>query len=179
MRLPKCPSFAGIRTAVPSYQRRLQICGGHFALAGCYESFYRSRCRVCEAVIERKAEHQKLCKRPRCKSRFRADPAQFEWSGYLSAPLARRASKKPDFIAAKMPLKPDRPPWRIIAGSELSPTALHCATVPAREPVEAAKRANDRLWRVRHRTPVNLIGGYRWPGALPLERELLGGRAAA
>jgi hypothetical protein len=83
-----------------------------FCARGCFESFYRSHCRVCDATIKRRTEHQKFCRRPRCKTHFRAYPTQFEWSGYHPTLATRTASKSADFIGSKQPLKTDRPaPW--------------------------------------------------------------------
>jgi hypothetical protein len=68
-------------------------------------------------------------------------------------------------------------PWRIAAGPEPSPSALHCATVGAAEAIEAINRTNARHWREynakteekclikRHDPPVNIVGGYKFPGA--------------
>jgi hypothetical protein len=68
-------------------------------------------------------------------------------------------------------------PWRIVAGPEPSPSALHCATVGAAEKIEAINRTNARHWREynakteekclikRHDPPVNIVGGYKFPGA--------------
>jgi hypothetical protein len=95
---------------------------------------------------------------------------------YYEAPNVSRPSKNVDFIDPKEAPKPDRP-WRIVAGPELTPTQLHCATVGGEEAVEAINRTNLRHWREanakaegktliqRHHPPVNIVGGYKFPGA--------------
>jgi hypothetical protein len=72
-RNPKCRS----KLPAPAGNPREAFCA-----RGCHASFYRHRCLVCEAAIDRRTEHQKFCRRPLCKSRFRASPVSFEWSGY-------------------------------------------------------------------------------------------------
>jgi hypothetical protein len=39
-----------------------------FCARGCHTSFYRKRCVVCEGPIERKSEHQKLCRKSKCRN---------------------------------------------------------------------------------------------------------------
>jgi hypothetical protein len=39
-----------------------------FCARGCYAGFYRSRCLICEKLIERQNEAQKICRRSACKS---------------------------------------------------------------------------------------------------------------
>ena len=64
-------------------------------------------------------------------------------------------------------------PWRIAAGQELTPTQFHCATVGADEANEASRKINARHWREHnakvqiqhHHAPVNVLGGYKFPGA--------------
>jgi hypothetical protein len=86
---------------------------------------------------------------------------------------ANLASKTLDSIDPKQAPKPDRP-WRIVAGPEISPSALHCAAIGAKEAVETINRTNARHWREanakafsikRHDPPVNIAGGYKFPGA--------------
>jgi hypothetical protein len=68
------------------------------------------------------------------------------------------------------------PVWRVIAGSQLSPTALRLATLPLDPATEArVRRANARVWDEAaiigpKDAPINLIGGYRFPNAPTLPR---------
>jgi hypothetical protein len=43
-----------------------------FCTRGCYTSFYRHRCLVCEGPIARAVENQKICKKAKCRNAFRA-----------------------------------------------------------------------------------------------------------
>jgi hypothetical protein len=97
-----------------------------FCTRGCHGSFYRSRCRVCEASFERKNERQKVCKKSKCRNAFRAGSALGRYhasSDVISPP------KNVDSIDSKQPIKPGRG-WRIVAGPKLSPESLRFATTP-------------------------------------------------
>jgi hypothetical protein len=92
------------------------------------------------------------------------------------------ASKTPDFIGSKPPLKPDRE-WRHVAGPKLSSSQLHCATVPdgpnsqweggKYRLIEDRNRALSKTIREQaakclmqpHHPPVNILGGYKFPDA--------------
>ena len=50
----------------PVTNAREAFCG-----RGCYGSFYRKRCLICEEPMERKSEHQKLCKKSKCRNALR------------------------------------------------------------------------------------------------------------
>jgi hypothetical protein len=43
-----------------------------FCARGCYRSFYLKRCVVCEGPIERKTGNQKVCKKAKCRSAWKA-----------------------------------------------------------------------------------------------------------
>jgi hypothetical protein len=56
-----------------------------FCTRGCYQSFYRHRCGVCEHKIERTTANRKICKKSKCRNalaagegfgRYHADSAQ-------------------------------------------------------------------------------------------------------
>ena len=150
-----------------------------FCARGCHSSFYLKRCLVCEGAFERKNDRQKVCRKSKCRSAWRAG---FDAGRYLLSSSAGEAQKTPDFIGSKQPLKPDRP-WRIVAG-ELTPTQLHCATVPdgpngrweggelerletrnkARLREHFRKQAAKCLIQPYH-PPVNILGGYKFAGA--------------
>ena len=65
---------------------------------------------------------------------------------------------------------------RVVAG-QLSPSALHFASVDAAGVIEANNRLNAKYWREynvkaeatrlikRHSPPVNIVGGYKFPNA--------------
>ena len=50
-----------------------------FCVRGCFTSYYRSRCVVCEQPFRRKAEHQKTCIAQKCKAEARRFPAAYSW----------------------------------------------------------------------------------------------------
>ena len=98
-------------------------------------------------------------------------------------PLLGRLKKPLILLNSKQPLKPDRA-WRIVAGPELTPNQLHCATVPDGPncrweggEYERIEKRNKAMLRAHfsdkaaecliqpHHPPVNVVGGYKFPGA--------------
>lgn len=53
-----------------------------FCCRGCFDQFYRSRCRVCERPITRKTERRQLCGSRKCQSEFRAHRERFSSTRY-------------------------------------------------------------------------------------------------
>jgi hypothetical protein len=76
-----------------------------FCARGCHSSFNRKRCRVCEGPMARRTERQLICGKRRCRNALRG--GQSLWRYHVSSD-GIRASKTPDFIGPKVPLKPDR-----------------------------------------------------------------------
>jgi hypothetical protein len=76
-----------------------------FCARGCHSSFYRRRCRVCEGPMTRRTERQLICGKRRCRNALRGGQSL---GRYHISSDAIRASKTPDFIGPKVPLKPDR-----------------------------------------------------------------------
>ena len=111
---------------------------------------------MCEATMERKTGNQRLCGRRKCKNTYRAS----DWLGrYFEA---KRPPHRQDVILdARNPIKPGislplEPTirWRLW-GPRLTDRQIHLATLG---------------WKPEHRRPgksipVNIIGGYRFPGA--------------
>jgi hypothetical protein len=50
-----------------------------FCTRGCFRSFYRSRCVVCETTFRRKNEQQKVCFAAKCKGELRRFPETYSW----------------------------------------------------------------------------------------------------
>jgi hypothetical protein len=50
-----------------------------FCCRGCFNSFYRSRCRVCGQPFRRKTEWQKTCVAQKCKAEIRRFPLAYSW----------------------------------------------------------------------------------------------------
>jgi hypothetical protein len=120
-RNPKCRS----KLPKPVENERLAFC-----TRGCFTSFYRQRCLVCQQPFKRKRENQHICGRPSCKPTFWGNRKQFDPNEYLGTPSARVTSKtsiKPGIKTAHEPEKP----WRIVAGGQpITAGQYHCATVP-------------------------------------------------
>jgi hypothetical protein len=140
-----------------------------FCSRGCHASFYLSRCLVCEGSLQRRNKTQRVCRKAQCRNAWRAKAG---FGRYSPSTGVSSASKTPNFIGSKRPLKPDRA-WRQIAGPKLSPTQLHCGLVGAKEAVAEAHQKNRPYWRKhnakaliqRHHPPVNNLGGYKFPNA--------------
>jgi hypothetical protein len=145
-----------------------------FCTRGCYNSFYLSRCLICEGRIEQPKRGKRLiCKKVKCRSALRSNSCL---GRHHTSSAAKLISKEADFVGVKEPLKPDRA-CRIVAGPELTASQLHCAVIGATEAVEAINRTNARHWREynaaaeascsikRPDPPVNVVGGYKFPGA--------------
>ena len=62
-RNPKCRS----KLPTPVSNEREAFCA-----RGCHSSFYRSRCLVCEAKMERKTENQLVCGKRKCRGALAA-----------------------------------------------------------------------------------------------------------
>ena len=81
-----------------------------FCVRGCFVSFYRSRCRVCEAPIRRKNEQQKVCYGKECKAGLRRFPEAYSWPETPETahppPDARRASETLEKRASKSASRP-------------------------------------------------------------------------
>jgi hypothetical protein len=151
-----------------------------FCCSTCFESFYRSRCLVCERPIDRKTERRQVCNRQKCRGQFRRHREQFLGTRYPALVLSHNGLGSADKTGLKIGQKADRP-FRQVAGPELGPTALRLATLPldpelaarlerAHRPyVEArakAKRTAERKVLIKRRTsPVNVLGGYQFPRA--------------
>ncbi len=68
----------------PVTNEREAFCG-----RGCYGSFYRKRCLICKKPMERKSEHQKLCKKSDCRNTLRQlKKADFALGRYFPRPTS-------------------------------------------------------------------------------------------
>jgi len=88
-----------------------------------------------------------------------------------------------DFIGVETALKPGRA-WRHVAGPKLDPAAIRASLSMDRETTARVDRANRTFWREtnakaeesalvrRHDPPINVTGGYRFPGAPQIDRGL-------
>jgi hypothetical protein len=170
-RNPKCRS----KLPAPVANEREAFC-----TKGCHGSVCRRRCLVCERPLERKREDQKICKKTKCRRAWRAGSG---FGCYAISSNAKLASKSADFIGS--PEAPGADPrWQPIAGPSLSAIELCFATVGGKDVVEAANWTNRKHWREvaekrvlieRSDPPVNILGGYKFPGApaVDLRRPLV------
>jgi hypothetical protein len=153
-RNPRCR----VRLATPIDNPRRAFC-----CRGCHEAFFARRCIVCEAALRAGPANRRTCRRSKCRAAYRRYRESYQWSR-----SDERPSRKPQNTGAETRLKS----W----GPELSPTELRLATLPLDPAIAAHLRRADRaLWQARSLTAggvVNLIGGYRWPGAR-LDPQLL------
>jgi hypothetical protein len=144
-----------------------------FCTKGCYASFYRKRCLVCELAIERNAPNKLLCGRRKCKADYRAFPHLYVYRMGNHPSDAKLDSKTPDFIGSKEAVRADIPPrWYQVAGPKLSGRSFELATLPLEPKFAAHIARQNRAGGAARAIPVNLLGGYRFPDAEPLEPEL-------
>jgi hypothetical protein len=57
-----------------------------FCCRGCFVGYFRRRCLVCEETYERATEHQKLCRRRKCRRDYNKNPIAY------ASPWGRRTS---------------------------------------------------------------------------------------
>jgi hypothetical protein len=151
-----------------------------FCTVGCIRGFYRGHCRVCKRGFERKTERAKTCGRRECQTAFRRDPIRFSGSRYGDAPVVVNPSKKPIKPGVKIVPLEGPTVWQTIAGPTPSKVNLHIPLDPdliarlARYPahvlmVELDAKARRRAARTavfkRRTPPVNILGGFSFPGA--------------
>jgi hypothetical protein len=157
-----------MKLAAPTDNRRRAFCCEH-----CFDTYYRNRCRVCEATLPSGPSNRLVCRRPECRAELRKFPQTYQWSKSVERP--RRSADK---TALKIGSEAGRG-WRIVAGPELSPTSFRLATIPldlelqARldrthagfvERREKAKRAAARKVLIKRRTwPIEIIGKRQVP----------------
>jgi hypothetical protein len=148
-----------------------------FCARGCCLGFFRTRCLICEAPIEQpKKGVRKHCEKAQCFHAFRYGT---HLGRYAEPKYVKAKSETPDSIGLKLAPKPDRacldtkaPSWRRIAGPELPEIKL-------RIPLDGAfadrhARSNNAHWKRAaligpNDPPVNVLGGYRFPGAPEIE----------
>jgi hypothetical protein len=149
-----------------------------FCCVGCFESYFRGRCLICERPFKRKrkAEHQRFC-RPKCQKGFQRHRERFLGGWYQASVLSVATLRNPIKLGLKIGIKGGRP-FRLVAGPALSPAGFRLAALSL-DPDVAARvaRANAgfsdwlrkskyaaarRALIKRHCYPVNIVGGYRF-----------------
>ena len=167
-RNPRC----GLKLKTPTTNLRDAFC-----CQSCRNSFYRSRCLVCEQPFDRKTERRLICKREKCRSEFRRHKERFLGTRYRGSVLAHNAFGSAHSTGLKTGQKSGRA-LRKVAGPDLAEInlqipldvelvarlkKLHAASEAAWR--KAAWHAKRRALIKRHTPPINVIGGYRFPGA--------------
>jgi hypothetical protein len=122
-----------------------------FCCAGCYRLFYRKRCVVCETERVRRL----LCYRLECRSAYRGNRPKFTFPGQGSGSVKERASNA-DKTGTK---NASALAWRAIAGPELTPTQLHCATVRDGGGFERIEARNRAALKAAGIPDLPLLGG--------------------
>jgi hypothetical protein len=109
---------------------------------------------ICEGAIERKTEHQKVCRKISCRNALKAG---FDAFGMGVAGAALAPLKTPDFIGSKQPLRDDRAPsWRVVAaGTPIRANFYHCAVVPDGPNCQWDGGEYQRLEQRNRRRPLN------------------------
>jgi hypothetical protein len=171
-RNPRC----GLKLRKPTDNLRNAFC-----CHGCYFSFYRSRCIVCERSFERKTERRQVCGRRKCRNEFRRHREHYSSTWYPGSVLAHNASRSADKTGLKIGTFGGRA-WRKVAGPELAEINLRVPLEPElaarlerahsfyREALQKSKRAAARRALIKRRhPPVNILGGHRFPGAPELD----------
>jgi hypothetical protein len=97
-----------------------------FCARGCHSGFYRKRCLVCEAPMERRTERQLVCGKRKCRNALQTGIGFGRYHAPSSLVSSLETPTKPGIKSGDAGGRG----WRIIAGPELTPNQLHCATVP-------------------------------------------------
>jgi hypothetical protein len=176
-----------LQGTVPNKSRLCRHCGedlpkavrnprDRFCCDKCEDSFYRVHCRVCERPITAKNSRRQLCGRRRCKLDFRRHQERFFPSRYPSGRVSPKreenSTKSRAFLAENGGCT-----FAQIAGPALGESAFRAATLPLDSEL-AARHSRDRAAAIvernrrapapaigPHDPPVNVLGGYRFPGA--------------
>ena len=137
-----------------------------FCTRGCYDSFHRKRCVVCERPMERRTERQLVCGKRRCRNALQA---RQNLGRYLAPSNGVSPLENPIKPGIKIDGAVDRP-WRLVAGPALTPNQFHCATIGGAEAVEAANRTNLRYWREANAKAEakTLVKRHDLPGTITL-----------
>jgi hypothetical protein len=154
-----------------------------FCCKGCFRYYFAKKCLICE---REKAGKGVACNHPKCRAELASKKRYGTRGKYVekripgpSTTQRRDASKKPlKQGVGGAPQGPNR--WRQIAGAPLTATEFRFATVPdgpnmswiggAYLRAETASRAALMKAGIhplftRSTPPLNVVGGYRFPGA--------------
>jgi hypothetical protein len=157
----------GMRLREPTDNARIAFC-----CRNCREIFYRNRCAVCESHLPPGPSNRTVCWRAKCRAELRKFPLTYRTTKDVERP--RRSADK---TGTKSGPKAGRA-WRVVAGPVPAEINLRLPLHPelvARlerahafyyEQREKARRQAERRALIKRRhPPVNVLGGYRFPGA--------------
>jgi len=149
-----CPNVrCGARLKRPTRNPRDAFC-----CAGCFRSYYRGRCLVCERPFKRKTERRQVCDRSQCRHEFQRHRERFEGARYPTSGLGHNGVRSANKTGLKIDDRDGRA-FRLVAGPDLSAVGFRLATLP---PYSHLPR--PALIR-RHSSPLNVLGGYRFSDA--------------
>jgi hypothetical protein len=158
-----------------------------FCCRGCFTTYFRNRCLVCERPFKRIRDDRNTCGRRLCKSELRRHPERF-FGKWMPVPgSVQLGGRNPIKPGLKTGTKGGRP-FRKIAGPDLSPMAFRFATLPFEplaattrayaELLESLRKAKQRAQRNallrRQHSPVNVLGGYAFPDAPIIDLSQIG-----
>jgi hypothetical protein len=89
-----------------------------FCTPFCHASYYRTRCYVCEEPMKRKNERRQKFpgSHGTCRSEYRRFPRAYDYPKTVKTAwgtgIVESPSEVADFVDSKVPLAPDRPPFR-------------------------------------------------------------------
>jgi hypothetical protein len=144
-RNPRCAGYLKVPTENPR---------DAFCCRGCEGQYFATRCLVCEQLFSRKTSRRVVCSRAKCRYDFKRHPERFSATRYPSAKSAHNGHGSPTKPGIKNDAKPDRG-FRRIAGPEAEAINFQNWPVPVAKPTLIK----------RDTPPVNIIGGYKFPGA--------------
>jgi hypothetical protein len=118
-----------------------------FCCRGCYEGFYRARCRICERPIEQppRGGVRFTCNKAKCRNAWKG---RFGLGRYPTLNRAESIQEVPGNKGPKVAIDDDRASWRVVAaGAPISAGQYYCAIVGAAAATAAAGQANAAHWR--------------------------------
>jgi hypothetical protein len=140
-----------------------------FCCQKCADGFYRGHCRVCERPLAVGNSRREICDDQRCRGQFRRHREQFFGPWYPNPFSSSKPEKSSTKSTLKTGIKFDRA-WTQIAGPTLSTISFRFATLPLdREFAREIAKTNHGYWLERSELPVNILGGYKFPGARSID----------
>ena len=157
----------------PTDDRRAAFC-----CEPCGRAHFATRCIVCEAAVAKASRRRAVCWRSKCRHALQRHPEKYRLrvgqsaaktvSATPTAGLGHNAQENSTKSTLKTSTKSGRA-LRIIAGPEVPEINLRILPVPAPKANRTWQKAERRATRkalIQYATPpVNIIGGYRFPGA--------------